>query len=181
MSQGFASRRIFKSAVTSQNLIRELLQLMLLSELIAPGGERVWLVSPWISNVAILDNRAVGFNAVNPEWGAREIRLVEIAVELMVRGCPLGVATNLDEHNGAFLDALTAAAAEAGLSEKLIVVRRQNLHTKGILLCRGLLTGSMNITYRGLELNDETVTYDTTAQSLAQARVSFESYLETSP
>ena len=43
----FETRRIFKSAVTSQNLIRELLQLMLLSDLLAPGGERAWLVSPW--------------------------------------------------------------------------------------------------------------------------------------
>ena len=87
MTEVFASRRIFRSAVTSQNLIRELLQLMLLGELMAPGGQRIWFVSPWISNVAILDNRAGGFNAVNPEWGAREIRLVEVAVELIVRGC----------------------------------------------------------------------------------------------
>jgi hypothetical protein len=38
--------------------------------------------------------------------------------------------------------------------------------------------GSMNITYRGLKLNDEAVIYDTSPQSLAQARISFESYLE---
>ncbi len=180
MTEVFASRRIFKSAVTSQNLIRELLQLMLLGELMAPGGQRVWLVSPWISNVAILDNRAGGFNAVNPEWGAREIRLVEVGVELIARGCPLGVATSLDDHNVAFLDALAEAAYEIGLSDKLRVVRRENLHTKGILLRRGLLTGSMNITYRGLELNDEVVIYDTSPQGLAQARISFESYLEAS-
>lgn len=180
MTQVFASRRIFKSAVTSQNLIRELLQLMLLGELMAPGGQRVWFVSPWISNVAILDNRAGGFNAVNPEWGAREIRLVEISVELMVRGCPIWVATSLDDHNVAFLDTLAEAVAEIGLSDKLSIVRRENLHTKGILLRRGLLTGSMNITYRGLELNDEVVMYDTNSQSLAQARISFESYLEAS-
>ena len=104
MTEAFASRRIFKSAVTSQSLIRELLQLILLGELMAPSGQRVWFVSPWISNVDIFDNRAGGFNAVNPEWGARQIRLVEVAVELMVRGCPLGVATSLDDHNVAFLD-----------------------------------------------------------------------------
>jgi phosphatidylserine/phosphatidylglycerophosphate/cardiolipin synthase-like enzyme len=178
MNEPFASRRIFKSAVTSQNLIRELLQLMLLGELMAPGGERIWFVSPWISNVAILDNRAAGFSAVNPGWGAREIRLVEVAVELMARGCPLGVATSLDEHNAAFLNALVEGTEEEGLAEKLTIVRRENLHTKGILLRRGLLTGSMNITYRGLELNDEAVIYDTDAQSLAQARISFESYIE---
>jgi phosphatidylserine/phosphatidylglycerophosphate/cardiolipin synthase-like enzyme len=177
MNEHFASRRIFKSAVTSQNLIRELLQLMLLGELMAPGGQRVWFVSPWISNIAIIDNRAAGFSAINPEWGAREIRLVEIAVELMARGSPVGVATSLDQHNLAFLDFLSEAAADMGLSEKLSIVRRENLHTKGILLRRGLLTGSMNITYRGLELNDEVVIYDTIAQSVAQARISFESYL----
>ena len=44
----FTTRRIFKSAVTSQNLIRELLQMMLLGELLAPGGNRAWLVSPWM-------------------------------------------------------------------------------------------------------------------------------------
>ena len=181
MTEAFASRRIFKSAVTSQNLIRELLQLMLLGELMAPGGQRVWFVSPWISNIAILDNRAGGFNSVNPEWGARQIRLVEIVVELMVRGCPLGVATSLDGHNLAFLDSLAEAAAAIGVSDKLSIVRRENLHTKGILLRRGLLTGSMNITYRGLELNDEAIIYDTSLQSLAQARISFESYLEVRP
>ena len=52
----FETRRIFKSAVTSQNLIRELLQLMFLGELLAPGGERAWLVSPWISNIVLFDN-----------------------------------------------------------------------------------------------------------------------------
>jgi phosphatidylserine/phosphatidylglycerophosphate/cardiolipin synthase-like enzyme len=178
MTEAFASRRIFKSEVTGQNLIRELLQLMLLGELMAPSDKRVWFVSPWISDVAILDNRAGAFNAVNPEWGAREIHLVEVGVELMVRGCSLGVATSLDNHNLAFLEALDEAAAEIGLSDKLSIVRRENLHTKGILVSRGLLTGSMNISYRGLELNDEAVIYDTSAQSLAQARISFESYLE---
>lgn len=181
MNEPFLSRRIFKSAVTSHNLIRELLELMVLGELMAPGDERVWFVSPWISNVAILDNRAAGFTAVNPEWGAREIRLVEIAVELMMRGCPVAIATSLDEHNIVFSHALQDAAAEAGVTDKLKIVRRENLHTKGILLRRGLLMGSMNITYRGLELNDEVVTYDTNPQSLAQARINFESYLDPGP
>jgi hypothetical protein len=160
----FETRRIFKSAVTSQNLIRELLQLMLLGELIAPGGERAWLVSPWISNVVLFDNRAGGFGAVNPEWANREIRLIEIA-------------TSFDAHNDPLIDALREAAREAGLVDKLTIIRRQHLHTKGVLLKRGLLTGSMNLTYNGLELNDEMVVYDTTPQPLAEARLNFESYI----
>lgn len=172
----FESRRIFKSLATSQNLVRELLQMMVLGELISPGGQRAWLVSPWISNVVLFDNRAGGFSAVNPEWGAREIRLIEVALYLMARGTNLGVATSFDEHNDGFLEALKVGAEEAGVSDKLHIVRRQHLHVKGILFKRGLLTGSMNLTYRGLELNDETVVYDTAPQTIAEARLNFEAY-----
>jgi len=173
----FETRRIFKSAVTSQNLIRELLQMMFLGELLAPGGERAWLVSPWISNIILFDNRAGGFGTVNPEWGNREIRLIEVIKDMMARGTALGIATSLDDHNDPLIDALMMAADEAGLADKLSIVRRQHLHIKGVLLKRGLLTGSMNLTYSGLELNDEMVVYDTIPKTLAEARINFESYV----
>lgn len=176
----FTTRRIFKSAVTSQNLIRELLQMMLLGELLAPGGKRAWLVSPWITNVVLFDNRAGGFGSVNPEWGNREIRLIEIASDIMSRGTPLGIATSYDDHNNSFLEALSNVAEEAGLADMLTIVQREHLHIKGVLLKRGLLTGSMNLTYRGLELNDEMVVYDTDLRTLAEARLNFESYVEAS-
>ena len=175
----FESRRIFKSAATSQNLIRELLQMMFLGELLAPGGERAWLVSPWISNVVLFDNRAGGFGSINPEWSSREIRLTEVLRDLMARGTALGIATSLDDHNDPLIDALVMAADEGGLTDKLCIVRREHLHIKGVLLKRGLLTGSMNLTYNGLELNDEMVVYDTTPKTLAEARINFESYVGT--
>ncbi|TIN77509.1 phospholipase D-like domain-containing protein DpdK [Mesorhizobium sp.] len=173
----FETRRIFKSAVTSQHLIRELLQMMFLGELLAPGGERAWLVSPWISNIVMFDNRAGGFGTINPEWGNREIRLIEVMTDVMARGTALGIATSLDGHNDPLIDALAMAADEGGLADKLSIVRRRHLHTKGVLLKRGLLTGSMNLTYNGLELNDELVVYDTTPKTLAEARINFESYV----
>ncbi|NBZ89647.1 phospholipase D-like domain-containing protein DpdK [Stagnihabitans tardus] len=175
------TRRIFKSAVTSQNLIRELLQMMFLGELIAPGLDRVWLVSPWISNVILFDNRSGGFGAINPEWGSREIRLIEAAVSLMVRGTPLGIATSLDVHNDTFLTSIRDMAEEEGVLDRLLIVKRRHLHTKGVLLQRGLLTGSMNLTHNGLELNDEMVVFDTLPKTLAEARLTFESYAEAEP
>jgi phosphatidylserine/phosphatidylglycerophosphate/cardiolipin synthase-like enzyme len=174
----FATRRIFKSAVTSQNLIRELIQQMMLSELLAPGGQRVWFVSPWISNVVILDNRAAGFSSLNPDWGEREIRLVEILVYLMTRGTSLGVATSFDKHNDSLIALLSESANDASVADRLAIVQRKSLHTKGILASRGLLTGSMNLTFNGLEINDEHVIFDSTPQSIAQARLAFESYLD---
>jgi hypothetical protein len=175
----FESRRIFKSVATSQNLVRELLQMMMLGEIVSPGGQRAWLVSPWISDVVLFDNRAGGFTSVNPEWGGREVRLIEVSLHLMARGTELGIATKFDAHNEAFLEAMKLGAQEAGVADKLLVVQRENLHVKGILLKRGLLTGSMNLTYRGLELNDETVVYDTATRTIAQARLNFESYART--
>ncbi|NEI59442.1 phosphatidylserine/phosphatidylglycerophosphate/cardiolipin synthase family protein [Rhizobium leguminosarum] len=174
----FSTRRIFKSAITSHNLIRELIQQMMLSEMLASGGQRVWLVSPWISNVVILDNRAAGFTSLNPDWGEREIRLVEILVYLISRGVSLGVATSYDKHNDPLISLLEDGAEEIGAAAKLTIVQKKKLHTKGILVSRGLLTGSMNLTFRGLEINDEHVIYDTTPQSIAQARLAFESYLD---
>lgn len=176
----FETRRIFKSIVTSQNLIRELLQMMFLGEMLSPETDRVWLVSPWISNVVLFDNRAGGFSIINPEWGNREVRLIEVLTHLMARGTSLGIATSYDDHNDPLIHALTDAVEEAGLSEKVCLVRRQHLHIKGVLFKRGLLTGSMNLTYNGLELNDEMVVYDTTPRALAEARINFESYLDLS-
>jgi phosphatidylserine/phosphatidylglycerophosphate/cardiolipin synthase-like enzyme len=174
----FETRRIFKSAVTSQNLIRELLQLMFIGELLSPSDERAWLVSPWISNVMLFDNRAGGFNIVNPDWGNREVRLVEVMITLMSRGTHLGICTSFDDHNENFITLIKEAADEASVSEKLVIIQRQRLHTKGVLLKRGLLTGSMNLTYYGLELNEEQVVYDSAPTHLAQARLNFESYIE---
>ena len=36
----------------------------------------------------------------------------------------------------------------------------------------------MNITYNGLELNDEMVVYDTNSKTLAEARLNFKSYVQ---
>jgi hypothetical protein len=135
-------------------------------------------VSPWISNIVLFDNRAGGFRAVNPEWGSREIRLIEVTVDLMARGTPLAIATSFDQHNDPLIAALRDTADQTGLADQLTIIRRQHLQTKGVILKRGLLTGSMNLTYSGLELNDEMVIYDISSKTLAEARLNFESYVE---
>jgi hypothetical protein len=171
----FTSRRIFKTAITNQNVVREVLQLMFVSELLAQG-EETWLVSPWISNIVLLDNRAGGFDVINPEWRRREIRLVDVAVQILSAGGRVTVVSRPDEHNKRFLFRLAEAAREAGVDDLLTLIERDHLHTKGILTHHGLLLGSMNITYNGLELNDEFVEYDTDRASLTSARLAFDSY-----
>ena len=73
---------------------------------------------------------------------------------------------------------LAESAASAAVRELLSITVRERLHTKGILTSRGFLSGSMNLTYSGLDLNEELITYDTDEQSLAVARLAFANYME---
>ncbi len=175
----YSLRRIFKSSVTSWKVIEELITLMILAELVDPG-EEFWIVSPWISDVPLLDNRPGSFDVVNPEWGRREVRLVDVASQLMAGGSRLIVVTRFNEHNKIFLQRLRDAAVDAAVEASLTVIVRDQLHTKGILSKRGLMLGSMNLTYNGLELNDEIVEYDTDPTNLASARLAFAGYREAS-
>lgn len=171
----YETRRIFRSSITSQEVVRELVQLMCLAELVSPSPE-TWLVSPWISDFVLLDNRSGSFDGINPQWQRREIRLVDYAVQLMTHGTHTIVVTRPDTHNQTFLNRLSDRVEEAGLGDRLQVLFRERLHTKGILTAGGLLLGSMNLTYSGLELNEESVYYETSREALAKARVEFETY-----
>lgn len=171
----YSTRRIFRSAATSQDVVRELLQIMWLAELMAPS-EEVWLVSPWISDFVLLDNRGGRFDSINPQWQRREIRLVDYAVQLMAAGTTVVVVTRPDSHNLTFLGRLEDRTVESGLEGKLHVLKRERLHTKGILTSGGILMGSMNLTYSGLELNEESVYYETSSEAIAKARVEFSHY-----
>ena len=172
----YETRRIFRNKATSQNIVRELLQSVFLTELVAPSDQRVWLVSAWISNIAVVDNRSGTFNAIGPDWGHREVRLAELAIDLIARGAHVGIVTNFERHNDAFLYEAKTLATDRGLQSGLFIKQQKNFHTKGILTSRGLISGSMNLTYNGLEINDETITFDIGSRELASARLNFETY-----
>lgn len=172
----FSARRIFRSSITSKEVIRELLQTVFLAELLK-STEALWIVSPWISNVELLDNSRGAFAAINPEWSRRHIRLSDILVHLLTRGTKVRVVTRPDQHNEDFLGKMAERAGETGLDTLLKLVQREELHTKGILTSWGLLTGSMNLTYNGVEINDEHICYETDHHVRASARLTFEAYL----
>lgn len=175
----YQTRRIFRSSATSRDVVRELLQIMWLAELLSPSDE-VWLVSPWVSDFVLLDNRSSLFNSVNPHWNSREIRLVDYVVQLMISGTKVIVVTGYDPHNSTFLGRLKDRVVEAGVEENIEIYKRKKLHTKGILTSGGVLMGSMNLTYNGLELNEESVFYETSLEAVAKARVEFQSYRQES-
>lgn len=170
-------RRIFKSQLAGSATIRELLQTMFVGEMLAPGPV-VWIVSPWVSNIVLVDNRSGNFDTLNPEWGRREARVADILFALMTRGTQVHLVTRDVDSNRAFLSTMRDLSLHNGLEEQLDVVLRQELHTKGLLLSRCSLMGSMNLTFNGLTFNDESVLFSIDAEDLARTRLEFERYRE---
>jgi hypothetical protein len=173
----FKSRRIFKTATTSQNEIRELLQFIFVGELLDPGKE-IWLVTPWISNVPVLDNRSGLFNMLEPSWGSRQIRINEILVRLLSLGSNIIIVTRPDDHCRQCIARLKEQAEDFGVEKGLHIIWKKELHIKGFLTDTNLITGSMNLTNNGLDILDEQVTFDTDRQDIALARLKFNEYLE---
>lgn len=175
----YLHRRIFKSQLTGSATIQELLQTMFVGEMLRVDSV-IWVVSPWISNVVLIDNRSGNFDSLNPEWGRREIRLADVLVALMVRGAPVNVVTRDEDSNQSFLRRLSDLVRSYAVEEQARMTIRDQLHTKGILLSRSLLLGSMNFTYNALTINDEWIEFSLDPEDLARAKLEFSEYLETS-
>jgi phosphatidylserine/phosphatidylglycerophosphate/cardiolipin synthase-like enzyme len=158
--------RILRTSPVTGIRMEPLLESALVSELIAPSPE-LWLVSPWISDVTVLDNGRGGYDGLLPDASARPYSLAEVLALLVRGGAQLTVVTRHDTHNDLFLRRLERLTA-AG---RLVVVKHDDLHEKTLCGQDWIVTGSMNFTIRGMELNDEVVFYRVDAQAAAQARV----------
>lgn len=167
-------RQVFKGRARSEREIENLLQSIFAAELLAPS-EVLWIVSPWISDVGVLDNTTGAFAGLEPTWGPRRITLVEALGALMRRGGGVVVATRTDDHNLRFVRRLEAAAESAGLRDRLHVVldERERLHEKGLVGDDFFLSGSMNFTYNGIRLHDEAVRFELDDEIVAGARLNF--------
>lgn len=169
------NRRIFKTQATGAETLKELLQSMFVAEMLRPAGV-VWIVSPWVSNVVLIDNRSGNFDALNPEWGRREVRLAEVLGALMNRGAQVRIVTRNDESNRNFLAKLREMAEQLDLLNHISITIHDPVHTKGILLSASLLMGSMNLTYNGMVINDESIEFSTDREHIARTRLEFQLY-----
>lgn len=168
-------RKIFKSATTSQNAIRDVLALVFAQELLTPSAD-IFLVAPWISNVVLFDNRSGQFSTINPEWGKRDIRLIEVISAIAASGTSIHVHVRPEAHNRHFEAKIKESMSDSGLTDSLRWQSHEYLHTKGLLTDRVFIDGSMNMTESGIAINDETITVSYEPGDVSSARVHFESY-----
>jgi phosphatidylserine/phosphatidylglycerophosphate/cardiolipin synthase-like enzyme len=166
------SRIILRTAGTARQEIRELLVGLLAAELVAPS-RCIWLVSPWLRDVALLDNRSAAFRGVGPGWARREVSLFDVLAELTRRGSELIVATRPGDGNDASLVALQRAVGDGPAAKRLRSELRPQLHAKGLVGDDYCLSGSMNFTRNGIEHLDEMVTYTTDPEHVGALRIEF--------
>ena len=170
------NRNTFSTQATSRAEIRELLEGIFVAELLVPS-ESIWLVSPWISDIDILDNRCGQFSSLVPTWGLRRIRLSEIFGQLMNQST-VHIVARPDSHNDAFLRKMNDLSRASDDASKLHVTIRDTLHLKGLLGQDYYLSGSMNLTYNGVEVNHEGVSLDRSPEAIAAARIHFQENYE---
>lgn len=164
------TRHIHKSSWRCQDEVKELLQAIFVGEMMSPS-RCIWLISPWLSDIPIIDNRAGAFDALDSSWGPRVLRLGEVIARSLRIGTMVVVATRPVPHNRPFLSQLATTASELGVSPALLLSEAEDLHEKGILGDDFYLSGSMNLTFGGVELLEETVKFDTAEEVVAQARL----------
>lgn len=163
-----AGRTIRKTSARAGQDLRDLVQGVLVAELLAPSRD-FWLISPWVSDVAVIDNSDGSFNGLDPSWPAQGIGLLQVLVELVTAGSKVWLETRPDDHNKRFVDRLMASTGGRGVEVRYSPV----LHEKGMAGESFVISGSMNFTINGLFLLDEAVRLDTDPDAVAQARIAF--------
>jgi hypothetical protein len=165
------SRVIRKSQTRSSTEAASLLANLFTAELISPS-ECVWLVSPWISDIQILNNETGSLEPLN-RWGPRSIRLAEVLATLASGGSSVVIGTTADAHNDEFIGHLSARAAELGAGNKVRITRdpANLLHEKAITGDDYAVVGSMNITWYGVNLREEYLELRTEEDFVARARL----------
>ncbi|WP_267618360.1 phospholipase D-like domain-containing protein DpdK [Gordonia bronchialis] len=165
------NRVIRKSQNASASEAADLLAGLFSAELCLPSRS-LWLVSPWVSNVELLDNSAGTFGPLT-RFGKRRVRLAEILVALASSGTHVVVGTTADEHNKQFLERLGLLAEDMRVGRLITtsIDASNNLHTKALTGDDFALTGSMNITFNGIQIREELVDLRTDEAYVAQARM----------
>ncbi len=167
------TRTLRTSALASREELADALQALFVAELLTPSVP-LWLVTPWVSDVAVIDNRAGAFIGLLPDLPQRQIRLAEVLLLHMRIGGQVVIACRPDVHNTALVEQLRQAVAEDHLQNSFRHVYADELHEKGILSRHALMSGSMNLTYNGLRRLEESILITDESDAMARARHAYE-------
>lgn len=150
-------------------LASDVVQSLIVSEILCPSKD-VWLLSPWISDIPVIDNQAGAFAGILPGMTVRTILLTDALIELAKRGSHVRVVVRPDPRNTKVTDKLMAASETM---EPIDVLEKKNLHEKALLTSRFHLHGSMNFTHYGRTVNQEALVLETETDSISRANLDY--------
>ncbi|WP_328376860.1 phospholipase D-like domain-containing protein DpdK [Streptomyces sp. NBC_00440] len=145
--------------------IDSILSAALMAEMLNPSSD-LWLVSPWITDVQVIDNSHGTYDAFFGDVPPSGWRLSDTLLRIAGAGARVHVVTRPDAHNDAFLRRIEAPELDG-----VHVQRDPDIHEKTLCGQEWILTGSMNYTVRGMAKNDELVTYKVGGPDAGQARL----------
>jgi hypothetical protein len=151
---------------SSSSALQDLLQSLFVAELLYPS-RCLWCVSPWISDIPVLNNETHSFSQIVPEWQNRRILLSEMIAQMLLAGTTVHIATRDDDKNHSFLSAL----ARLEDRQRLRVHKQAELHEKGLVSDKFYLSGSMNFTFAGIQIYEECVSLITTSELVSAGRI----------
>lgn len=162
-------RSIFLHGALGRRQFKEVLGSLLTGLIVVP--KPLWLVSPWVSDFDLLDNQSGEWDMVQPAWGLKVVTFSQLLIDCVEAGCSLNLVTRDEATNASFLKRLDDALANhseyrVGLSE--------NLHAKGLLTSDWYLSGSMNFTFSGTNMNDEQLQLTTNTGVISETKLEFE-------
>jgi hypothetical protein len=158
----------------SGNALRDLLSSALASLLMGPSGkEPAYFSSPWMSDFPLFENYHGDFVALFPELAdERRIRFSEYLRHLS-RKRPVRIIT-VNNQSSEYFAKSPAFQGGAGVQFRFAP---ETYHEKGALTPAFYIEGSMNITYSGVYVRGEKITYHSGAEPALLAKIG-KAYLE---
>jgi hypothetical protein len=158
---------VWSNAASRQ--LRDLLSSALACVLMrADWSERsaVYVCSPWISDFPVFDNRYGQFDALVPNArGTSRLRFGDVLIAL-ASVTAVRVLSKETEASRQFVAGRDFAGAGV-----LIRMAGDDLHEKGLLTPDFYLEGSMNLTYSGVHINQEKVSYHAGTERVVSERI----------
>lgn len=158
---------VWSNAASSQ--LRDLLSSALACLLMRSDwseGRAVYLCSPWISDFPVFDNRYGQFDALVPQArGVSRLRLGDVLITL-ASVTAVRVLSKETEATRQFVRGRDFVGANVQIR-----MAGDELHEKGLLTPDFYLEGSMNLTYSGVHINQEKVSYHAGADRPVQERL----------
>lgn len=166
-----STRLIHRMAASPSRDIAECLEGLFLFELLNPG-ERLLVVSPWMSDFPALNNRGGKFTALDASWTATFVPFSRLLRAMLQRGTSVRIACGPGDRETEFLSRIEQAASLDGTAARLSVTRlprehRLFSHEKALIGDTWAVYGSMNLTYSGVTMNGELITVTTDAARVA--------------